>query len=251
MKKSLIILMVTALLLTGCGAKMPNLDEEQSRQVAEYAVGLLMKYDANHESRLLSDAQLEEELARLQNLAERKAEMAAADQKAKEEKEKAKAEKEQQLAETPVVGQDGNVVSGQYVDEFFGIEGITIRYQGYEVKDSYPDEGENLYFMMQAGSGKKLLVLKFKAENTTAEERTLDMITLAPKFKIGINNEASRYAMSTLLSEDMANYRGTLAAAEAVELVLIAEIPEEISDNISNIAVNMQNNENSATTLLD
>ena len=40
-------------LLTGCGAQMPDLTDEQMDAVGEYAGLLLVKYDANNRIRLL------------------------------------------------------------------------------------------------------------------------------------------------------------------------------------------------------
>lgn len=250
MKKGILALSVV-LLLSGCGTQMPDLTAEQSRQVAEYAAGLLMKYDTKHASRLLSDAELEKELARLEALAQRKAELAAMDQAVKEEKQKEKEQKEQALAETPVIEQGETEPSGQYIEDFYGLDGITIRYQGYEIADAYPEGGEELYFRMQASTGKKLLVVKFVARNETVEEKTLDMISVMPRFKIGINGEAARYALSTLLLDDLANYRGTLMAGEEITLVLMAEVSDEMAGNISSISLMMQNDSNSATILMN
>ena len=249
-KKGIVIL-GAALLVSGCGANMPELTEEQNKQVAEYAVGLLMKYDSHHENRLLNDTDLEKELARLEALAQRKAELAAAEQARKEEKEKEKEKADQELAETPVIGQGESAPSGSYVDEFYGIEGISIRYQGYDIMDSYPPVNDGIYFMMNANSGNKLLVLKFLAQNTTGEERELDMISLKAQFKIGINGEGERYALATLLEDDMANFKGTLGGNESVTLVIIAEIPQETANNVGSISVSMQNETNSAKTLLE
>ncbi len=250
MKKVILVLSV-AMLLSGCGAQMPDLTTEQSRQVAEYAAGLLMKYDTKHASRLLSDAELEKELARLEALAQRKAELKAMDQASEEEKQKEKEQKEQELSETPVVEQGEAGTAGQYIEEFYGIDGITIRYQGYEVTDAYPEAGEELYFRMQASDGKKLVVVKFVAKNESTEEKTLDMISLMPRFKIGMNGETARYALSTLLLDDLANYRGTLAAGDEITLVLVAEVSEEQAGNINSISLIMQNDSNSATILLN
>jgi len=248
-KQGILILSV-ATLLAGCGAQMPEMTKEQSKQISEFAAGLLMKYDESHESRIMNDVELEAELERLQALAERKAELAAMEEALKAEKEKNKAEDEEENQEIAIIPQ-ANTSSGKYVDEFYGIEGITIRYQSYALKDSYPESDEELYFQMQASNGKKLLVVYFEAKNETTEKQNLDMITIMPRFKIGINRENAQYALSTLLSDDLANYRGTLEAGESVSLVLIAEVSEEMAGNIDWITLMMENDSNSATILMN
>lgn len=248
MKRGFLIL-CTAMLLTGCGAKIPDMTEEQSKEVAEYAAGLLMKYDTHHKSRLLSDAELEAELKRLEALAVRKAELAELDQALKEQKEAEKQEQNQN--QTDVIMPEESAGQGKYVEEFYGLEGVTVRYQGYNVADAYPEGGEDIYFRMQANSGKKLLVVNFVAKNETDSDITLDMISIAPRFKIGINGEAAHYALSTLLMDDLANFRGTLAAGEETNLVIMAEITEEKAGSIDSVKVIMQNGLNSATILMD
>lgn len=241
MKKNLIIFMITAFLLSGCGAEMPKMTEQESEQVAEYAVGLLMKYNVHHQSRLLNDAQLARELTRLEKL--------AAQKEAAQAEERPKKESSQEDSQSDVTTKPA--VSGKYIEEFYGIEGISVRYQGYEVADSYPNSGEELYFMMQANSGKKLLVLKFQAQNLTQEDKSMDMMSVMPRFKISVNGERAQYALSTLLSDDLANYKGTIAAGNAETLVLIAEIPQELAEGITTISISMQNESGSETILLD
>lgn len=248
MKKAFLII-TAALMLSGCGEQVPDMTEEQSAQVAEYAAGLLMKYDEHHESRLLNDAELEKELARLEALYLRKSELLAMDEALEAEKQKEKEEKEQALAETPVITPGEKVEAGQYVEDFYGIEDFTIRYQGYNIVDTYPENGD--YFSVQAEMGKKLLVVNFVAKNNSEAEHTLDMISLMPNMKIGINDEGVQSALSTLLADDIANYRGTLAAGEEVTLVLLAKIDAEKAANIQSITLKMQNGSNSATILMN
>lgn len=246
MKKGFLVLCI-AIILSGCGSEFPDMSEEQSREVAEYAAGLLMKYDEHHESRLLIDAELEKELKRLEALFTRKAELAEMEEKLKEEKETAKEEQK----ETTVTMPEEEEEKGQYVEEFFGLEGVTIRYGGYHIADAYPESDEEIYFGMQATAGNKLLILEFVAKNETASEISVDMISVAPRFKVGINEESPRFALSTLLMDDLTNYRGTLASGEENALVIIAEIPEEMAEKIESVEAIMQKGTNSATILMD
>lgn len=248
MKKCLLVL-CAALMLTGCGAEYPEMTEEQHMEVAKYAVGLLMKYDEHHNSRLLSDAELEKELQRLEALFVRKAELAEMDKQLKEQKEEAKKENSETNTSTPDL--EAYAPQGQYVEDFYGLEGVSIRYQGYHVADAYPESEDEIYFRMQATEGNKLLVVDFVARNDSGTEASIDMISVAPRFKVGVNGEPARYALSTLLSDDLANYRGTLAAGEEMKMVIMAEVPEETADAITSVSVIMQNGANSATILMD
>ena len=48
----LAMIIIASLALSGCGEKFPDLTEEEYAQTVEYAVGLLMKYSNNGESKL-------------------------------------------------------------------------------------------------------------------------------------------------------------------------------------------------------
>ena len=81
--KTMAVLCVASLFLTGCGSTFPEMTEEEYNQTVQYAVSLLMKYSNNGVERLSSISALE-----MQHQIE------------KEEREAAKAERDAQLAES-------------------------------------------------------------------------------------------------------------------------------------------------------
>ena len=92
MKKRLlmIIAVVTMIFCCGCGNAIPDLSEEESAMVSEYAAGLLLKYDSEYETKFLNEKELEEQEAiqkKIEEEAARRAEIAAAaEQKNQKEK---------------------------------------------------------------------------------------------------------------------------------------------------------------------
>ncbi|MBR5944474.1 MAG: hypothetical protein IKZ94_05950, partial [Lachnospiraceae bacterium] len=63
------IVLSASFMLSGCDLDpVPELTEGERDQVAEYAVGMLMKYDLHHKTRLLDEKELEVELERLRTL---------------------------------------------------------------------------------------------------------------------------------------------------------------------------------------
>ena len=66
-----------AILMTGCGSVMPDLTEEETEIISEYAAGVLLKYDRVHGGRLMSEAEYEMEENKK---AEREAAASAAEQ---------------------------------------------------------------------------------------------------------------------------------------------------------------------------
>lgn len=221
-----------AIFMTGCGSNIPDMTEEQNAQIVEYAAGLLLKYDENYHSRLVEE---ESEAAPEQETETPEREP---------EKEEEAAQQEQQET-TPVVdkSQDVGTVSHKSVEEFYGIDGVSITYAGYELKDMYPDspDSDDLFFAMNATSGCKLLVLNFDVANISGGDLNLDMLSLNTKFKVSVNGETPKYALTTMLMDDLSSYVGTIAAGASERLVLVSEIPEDKAASIQTISLNMKN----------
>ena len=58
--KGMMILGTMTMMVTGCGNQIPDLTEEQAQKIGEYAALTLLKYDTNHQSRLVDEAVVEE-----------------------------------------------------------------------------------------------------------------------------------------------------------------------------------------------
>ena len=231
---------VAAMMVTGCGAVVPDLTQEETDLISEYAVGVLLKYDKNHGSRLVDTSEYEE---------------------ASPEEEQAGPEEEQtpeaeQEPETEVPADDTEVVDVSQdeeieavpatIEEYYGIPDFTFLYGGYELAQSYPSgtEGEDLFFTMDATLGTQLLVLKFTAANTGASDQTLNMLGYGARFRVSVNGEASKGALATMLLNDMQTFDSVVPAGGSVELVSIIEVPESI--NIDTIDFVLRGNEQNA-----
>ena len=123
--------------------------------------------------------------------------------------------------------------------------------QKASVKGSFlltPEQGEELFFVMNATEGNKLLVLKFQAENLSDGENSLDIAQSGTRFKIVVNG-TEKNALTTMLLNDLAYYQKTLNAGESQEVVLICEIPE--SEEVSSLGLVMKNEETSTEISLE
>ncbi|MCD7725794.1 MAG: hypothetical protein LUI12_09665 [Clostridiales bacterium] len=210
---------MAAALLTGCGA-MPDLTQEETELISEYAVGVLLKYDTGS-SRRLRDTSAYDESAGTDVAAE----------ETEEQAEEVLPETEP-LDDTEVidVSQDENREEEipVTIEDYYGIQDVVFQYAGYELTDSYPSnvEGEELYFAMDATAGAELLVLKFMAVNTGGSDITLNMIDYGARFRIAVNGESGKGALATMLLNDLQTYDGLLPAGDSVELVSIVEVPQ-------------------------
>lgn len=234
------LLCAMALSMTACGNVIPDLTEEESQRVGEYAAVTLLKYDANNRSRLVDP---EIVIAKLEKDA------------AKEARRQENAQTEEKPAgttaseiESPVAQEDITAS----LEEFFGlVEGVTLTYRDYSLADSYPEDGStDDYFALDASAGKKLLVLNFELTNGTAGEENIDFLSTASRYIITVNDSIRGNALTTMLPNDMSTYAETLAPGETQGLVLLLEVNEDVANAIQNISLQLKNASNEYTIQL-
>lgn len=224
-------IIAVALSLPACGASGPELTEEQSAQIVEYAAGLMLKYDANYHSRLDEGEETEEEPVEEPVIA---VEQPTEDEPAEEAV----------VVETTEegTGQEQEEMPDKSIEEFCGLEGIAVSYTGHEAKDVYPEaSGDTMVFAMSASEGCKLIVLNFDVQNTGGQDVNLDMLSKGTKFKISLNGVSPKYALTTMLENDLASYIGTIPAGGSENLVLVCELPEEEAGSIEAVTLFMRN----------
>lgn len=231
------VVLLSAILMAGCGNAIPEMSGQQQALFVEYTVGKVLKYDKNREGKL-TELTLEEEI-------EEEKPAADPDETIDIEED---AQEEASAEEVTVIDNTDIVISDITMEEFLKLNSVRITYTGYETADSYPAQEGELYFAMDATSGNKLLVLKFLTENISGAETSLDIAQSNTRFKIIVNGE-EKNALTTLLLNDLAYYQGTLAPGESTELVLICEIPAEESNGITSLALTMKNDETATISL--
>lgn len=248
MKKGRLICtsLLFTLFLSGCGSVIPEMNEVQQGMVVEYAVGTLLKYDKNHITKLQNETLVEQ--AGEQEEAQVKDQLPDA-----ESEEKQTSQADSLDLETGAELTD-NIVSEPLeeisIEKFLNIEDIEFQYQGYETVSAYPENEDELQMVMDATDGNDLLVLKFNAFNHTASNQFLDMAGTNTTFKIVINGE-EKYALTTMLLNDLVYFNGSIEAGEGVELVLICEIPQVQAAEIHSLAIILKSTDGSATISLN
>lgn len=226
--------------LTGCGDAMPELTEEENEVITEYAVGLLLKYDKYHNSRLVDLTAYEEEQDSA-NESEPEEEIA---------EEIDENQDEQSVNNTEII-EAPEGPSASSIEEFYGIQGFSFKYSGYELLKEYPEMVENeadAFFAMQATDGTQLLVLKFQVVNSSGMEQELNMFDYGMRSRISVNDETYKSTLSTMLLNDLQTYSGMLGANDSTELVAIVEVPEGI--NVQNISMQLRSDSDSAAIVL-
>ena len=248
MKRKLIgssAVLLSVMLMAGCGNKIPELSDEQQELVVEYATGMLLKYDANHVSKLVDLTLVQE--AEEEAAAQEETSQPSTDKEAEETAKENDNSLEGDMSDVTIIDQTQTIAT---VEDFLKLDSVKMTYTGYETNDFYPDQAEELHFMMNASEGNKLLVLKFLTENISGADASLDIAQSETRFKIVVNGQ-EKNALTTMLLNDMAYYQGTIAAGESEELVLICEVPDEETGAISSLELVLKNAEDTVTIPLN
>lgn len=238
MKKMNVLLcsMAAAFMMTGCG-EMPDLTQEESELISEYAVGVLLKYDTGYNNRLVDtmadDPEEETELPEEEN---------------PEEEPEPEMEEPAEVVDVSQDEETQPAVSS--VEEYYGIPNVMISYTGYELADSYPpsEEGAVPVFSMDASAGTQLLVLKFNVQNTSGQDQQMNMLGYGATFRVSVNGEASKGALATMLVNDMQTYDDVIPANTSVEMVSIVEVPQ--GTNVGSIEFILRGNGEDGTLTL-
>lgn len=203
--------------LSGCGQTVPELTEEENDIITEYAVSLLLKYDKNYNDHLVDLSAYEESV--VQPEIEEPEEEPAPDEELPEEE-----------PETEVIDATEEMeMQASSIEEFYGIEGFSFQYTGYDLISEYPamtEDSTDAFFAMEATPGMQLLIVKFQVNNQSGMDSMLDTFQYGMKVRIAVNEEDPKSALSTMLLNDLQSFNGTLEAYGQTELVAVIEVPE-------------------------
>ena len=228
MKKGKIIgvLAISACMLTGCIDSMPDMTEEQSELVAEYAADMLLKYSPNYHYRIAD----EEEVAS----AEAEMETSQEEETTQEESQPSQDLSQTGSGETVSVGAETSVEDGAEYDlaAFFGMDQFSIMYASCEVTDAYPNAESGVGFSVTAPQGYNLLVLHFDVENLGEEAAQCDLFDQISKVTVNVNDAGYVQALSTLLTNDLTTYMEDIPAGEVADAVVVVPVEQTDLDEI-------------------
>lgn len=247
--KKLVVLLLIAFTLTGCGQQQVALTEDQTTLIARYAADCLLRYQKNYTGGLLDAEQIAEE----------------------EKKEARKLEIQQKVEELKASStenngnenSEGTGSQAKTLKEVLQFSDFDIQYTGYEVKEAYnysaeeenmPEEeepSEDFSLSLNATPNKKLIVLKFRLQNLTGEEKPCDVLRLTPRFKITVNEEKRISTMLTMLPNDLSGFSQTIPASSSTEVVLVGQVGDEYADNITSLKLKVTCGAESTTLSLE
>ena len=215
------------MLLSGCGNAIPELTEVQQNMITEYAVGTVLKYSANYDDKIIRKELEKTEMVESEEMTEEQLENEDAKNDEVQVSEETTEETTEESTEVPVVSSN-EMESTQSLDEFLGLEGFKVEFQGSEICDAYSDtENEAIAFELKASEGNKLLVLKYAVTNVTEQEQRFDMLAHDAKAKISVagNNKS---ALLTMLENDFLHADMMIGANETKTFVILTEIKVDV-----------------------
>lgn len=227
-----------ALLITGCGETVPDLNDEQTNLVGEYAANVLLKYDSNHRKRLMSEEEIKKEEER----------RAAWDVRIPPAE-------DPEVPEKPVkpsgqeAGEKQPTEYGKLEDFYDFADEVGIEYTGYYVCSSYLEVQDDVPLTLDASQGKEILVLKFQLKNNTDALQKVDLMRRNDSYRVTVNGDYSRTPLTTVLDNDLNTFQGSLMPGASQEIVLLTEI--EQGTQISSLKIRLKNESKESTVLLE
>lgn len=227
---SLLIICSFVFALTGCTNQIPEMTEAENALVTEYAAGLLLKYHADYNGKLVDTSVPPEQKPVIEEpIVE---EVVVSDNSVAENEEGTVSSNA-----TEVIKPSLNIA------QVLGVNDFDIVYRTFEVCDNYPSAEstpEELVFSMKAGQGNKLLVLKLDVVNTSAQENMIDTLSLTElDCKIILNDRKTQRAYVSMLENDFMAISRTFGVGESYEAAIITEMPETDAQEITSVKLEL------------
>lgn len=237
--------LICTLMLGGCGSEIAELTDEQQAQVGEYAAFAMLRYDAEHRSRLVdySEVLAADEAKRLAEEAAAAAELARQTETGEDQTPEGTLDADGNPVEVIDRTEDPGYVSDTMEDFLELPNGVLLTYRGYTIQSSYPEEADvSDYFVVDATAGNKFLVLWYTIYNGSGSEANIDFLADNIAFKCRVNDSNTATALVTMLDDDMSTLQTVMRDNEEMDCVLVFEINTELADNVESIVVKMSKN---------
>ncbi|MFA9466877.1 MAG: hypothetical protein ACERKN_21695 [Velocimicrobium sp.] len=213
------LVLIVALLSTGCGASQRELTQEENDMIAEYMAGLLLKYDYFYDAKLLYNTESDRKEA---DLTEDTSLQEFSSPSPEATKDSIVPEKEN-LAMAEATSEP----EYQMVSELFKNEGCRVDYVDENEYQSFPKTSETSYFLLEANANKKLLVLSFDITNEASKKKNFSLIESGISYRLENSQGKSNKPLLTALTNDLQYIDIKIDAGKTKRAVIVFEIPED------------------------
>lgn len=226
MKKRIVILGMSMMLclLCGCLESTPLTDAEMD-VVAEYAAGLLLKYDKKYETPLYYSTSLEEMEKLLTPTPTPTPTPAATPTPAGGSNALSGNGSGADVSKpTPTPPMYSDEETGKQLTEIIAVENISITCENFELMDSVVS---NDYFTLAAKEDRQYAVVSFKLHNSTDKELVFDASEKKLEYTIDINTGTVSRVSLSMLENDLQYMPITVPAKGTADAVLVFEIAKD------------------------
>lgn len=236
MKKwlSLLMLSTCVFLLAGCN-DVKDLTDDETKLIAEYAAGLLLEYDANYVDRIEEGDKAAQEMTEEASTEQDDTQEVTAEEQSEEDTE------DNTSAEERIVGSEGDIA------KIAGIAGVSVSLKDYQIVDRYPEtKEEDTVVDVEAADGYKLLVIRFKVQNTTEDVVNVSLIDKQLEYHTVCNGVDTAEPMLTILMNDLGTLETSIQPGEEQEAVLLFQISDNMKEQLESIDlyINFNNTDN-------
>ena len=235
MKKWLSLLMLSTCLffLAGCN-DVKDLTDEETKLIAEYAAGLLLKYDVDYVDRIAEgDKAAQEMTAEVSTEQEDTQEVTT-----EEQNQNVRDTEEGASTEERTVGSEGDIA------KIAGIAGVSISLKDYQIVDRYPEAEEgDAVVGVEAADGCQLLVIRFQVQNITEDVVDVSLMDKQLDYHIVCNGTNAANPMLTILMNDLGTLETSVQPGEKQEAVLLFQISDSMKEQLESMELYINYND--------
>jgi hypothetical protein len=218
------IIIILVLSLSGC-VKEKSLTEEKSDAIAEYMAGLILKYDRNYNQEMFSTAELTSKNSG--NTVTQ-----APTQVPTPTPTLAPSQFPSQGDTTAEVSdKDNSSVTDYSMLDVLKKKNFDINYKSYRLTNTYPDDTDKAYFVLEPRNGYQLMVVTFTTKNLSKSSKTLNLSKDNFSYKLKINETVYK-PLLTLLENDLQYIDEKIGSGKTKKALLIFEISKD--DKVTN-----------------
>ena len=232
------MIMLISLFSAGCAlGAHAELDEENSKVVADYSTDVISKHNKYSNSRLVDIETARREYQKRIDLEAKKKNFIAMQRNAgqiEEGTDPSGSGENGQSGENPETPPVPEISIAEALD----IPEFDVKYTGFDVAVSYPDSSmsDNIIMGMTAAQGDRLVIVHFLVTNTSGQDMECDVLSVKPQFRLRVNGDR-KTLQQTILENDLSKYSSVIPAGDSVDTVLICEMAEADAQNIESLGL--------------
>lgn len=227
--KYLISVVLAGVIVSLAGCSEMEYTEEQKDMIADYAAAVVLKHDVNYKGNYIETTEQAE--TESMTFGEDTTTAPAG-------------------MEGPNGGSSETIATAEQLTQALGINGLSAEYLDYYVTDVYPFENQDsALFVMKAVENSKLLVVKFKLSNPTAQDIAVNMMAGERRYRGVVNETVKVNAQLSLLLDALNTFDGTIPAGTSQEFVLVYQIQMETKEEIKSLVIDIADENGNSTKI--